>query len=1073
MGFTTLQQAVINSRDGNMLVSASAGSGKTTVMIARILQLLSEGASLDRMVICTFTRAAASDMREKLQNALIKASEQGASYAEKQLVLLPSAEISTIHSWCQHIIKDYFYAIGVDPAFDIVDETEEAFMFDEAIDRAIESFSQNGDEYFTLFYNAMVKSHSDKNLRQVIKKARTFARAQSNPETFLAQFSLTQKIKEHADEVIKGEIDAINRRYSKKASTLLDRTVKMGLARNVEAVSTFKEMIEGKRDDCVAPPRSMKVPEELAFLNEEYKELKDKYKKEIEDVNKYYDLPWCVEDGKFENVLLALVRSAIEFYDIEKGKKALLDYADLEHYACKLLENEQIREEIKGKYEYVFVDEYQDVNPLQERIISAVKGDNNLFLVGDVKQSIYAFRMCDPRYFLDKHANYARQNFLPPFELNDNFRSCKEILEYANEVFRPLMTKEFGRVDYANRAQLISGTGENGGEIKLNLIVANNEKKTRNTVYSVLKDSQSNDNSLAEIESDAVVKDIVDKIGSGVMPSDIAILMQARGKTLGLIYTKLKKLGVSVALSDGMQFSAVPEVDVLCSFMKTLVDFTDDIALVSVLRSALVGVTDSELAKVKISGERGESRFYLHLQKYANEKTDELAKKLQSFYELRNRYLIYSYTHTASEVMGALVSEKQWFLHVFSLPDASIKAEVLSAFLQHLCTTPYGASVGEYVKYLERNADDTSSPSASNAVKIMTIHASKGLEFPYVYLIDMHKSFNRRDLSGFIVPDGELGLCMKSVNLEKHAFEDNKIIVASRYKHERALKEECMRVLYVALTRPKKGLYIYAGVKENDALITGEEEPYRDLESGKSFFDWLRPTYARHGFNVVRAEKTLDYEKADDKIEKEPADKATVETLKRYFTPPTDERSTHALKQSVTALMNEVEEETPVQYYTGSDDDRALKKGNAYHKAMELIDFSASFDDEWQRLSRRNDVKEFVQRGVLYNAFNGIKRLVSGKKIYREQQFVLNNEIEGNSTLIQGVIDLMIVDGNKCVLVDYKTSRPERITSGAYNLQLSVYANAVKEILGLTVDKTYIYSFEMNALVDIQTQKLP
>lgn len=1075
MGFTQLQQSIIAERGGNMLVSASAGSGKTTVMIARVLSLLSEGASLARMVICTFTRAAASDMREKLQNELIKAADGGALYAEEQLKLLPCAEISTIHSWCQRLVRDYFYALGVDPAFEILDESEAELMRSEAIDAAIAAALERGNDDFMLLHEVTSSRHGDDGLRGLIKKIYTFSTAQADPEAFLSGFKLDDELMRFADSIVKNEQERQNAAFAAKAHRLLDDTASAGFVRNVEPLRTFVDMLEGRGGEPVTPRG--KIPSEYKALADEFSKLKSAYTKACERFEKYDDAQCC--DGRLENALLSVVRDVAELYANAKRKKARLDYADLEHFTCALIRDESICREIKERYDYIFVDEYQDVNPLQERIINGIKANGNLFLVGDVKQSIYAFRMCDPRFFIDKYNCYAQCGFLPPFELNDNFRSCVEVLDFANEVFAPLMTESFGKVNYARNAMLRCGSSLSGGRVELNLILKPEKSAVTDRVYSVAEAIGEQAGSTADIETDVLVKAIADRLAGKdkdgndippLLPSDIAVLTRTRNESAALLYVKLKKLGIRVAVSDEIMLSSVYEVSVLCSFMRALVDYTDDISLVAVLRSALVGVTDDELASIKLYGERGEERFYVHCDKYAREKQDATAQKLNAFYALRDRYLTYSYTHTASELIGALIAEKNWFLHVFSLPDAELKSEVLNAFLQQLATTSHGGSVYEYVRFLETDDARLKRPSESDALKIMTIHASKGLEFPCVYLINAEHGFNFKDLSETALLDAELGLCLKRADLTTRSFVKTKLTIAAELKQRQSMLEEYMRLLYVAVTRPKRELYVFATVADNDALLTDENNYAVDYERCDCFLDWLRPVYEKRGFTLYGEHSAkIDYSHVRELELKEKPNESLVTELKTYFSKqPVAERGA-VLKQSVTALMSDVEEEAlPVVPLDYVDDERAVKKGNAFHKAMQLIDFEADFDAEWEWLTERADIRELVDKEKIRRAAEKISELIGEKKIYREQQFIYDRRENGISSLVQGVIDLLITDGEHALIVDYKTSRIERVRSEKYRLQLSIYADAVRNALGLKVDKTYIYAFESDELIDIE-----
>lgn len=1080
MAFTPLQQKAIEARGGNLLVSASAGSGKTTVMIARILKLLEEGESLDNMVICTFTRSAAADMRDKLQNRLMEAAEEGAAYADAQLQKLPTAEISTIHSWCQRLIKTYFHAIDVDPAFEIADDADARAMLNKAAEEAVEEMinAQPLDADFAEFYDIMQSRRSDAPLKRLIVSVYDFAAAQTDIDGWLNDNALSGYSRpELADAIVKSEMKNLTARFLPAAEDLLRRTTNAGFTRNIAAIESLIELIQGAPVEVKLP--GGKFPEEFTGLNEELKNLKKAYLKAADEISEYGVLPDPDAPPAFTKVLVNLVKRAKELYEKEKAAKAKLDYGDLEHLTARLVSDPAILAEIKAKYKRVFVDEYQDVNPIQEYIISSVKDRDNMFLVGDVKQSIYAFRMCDPGIFLDKYLHPEKYGFDLPIELNANFRSAEKILDFCNEVFEPLMTDRFGQIDYRGSARLVGGRGLKGGEVGLNLVVCRKKEKAAGGVYSVLNHEEDESAVKVDAETNLIASDITEKLSDGfipcgegsrrIAPGDIAVLVSTRGKHVSMLYDKLKRAGVNVSVSDKLKFTSVHEVEVLIEFLKYLINRTDDIALVSVLRSALIGVTDDELADIRLSGAREEKRFYKLCEDYAIKHDDGLSAKLKAFYELTDRYTDYSYTMTAGELIGALTAEKQWFSYVLSSAGGDIKAEALDSFLSSACESPYGGSIGEYVEYLERGADEFERPPASGAVAIMTVHASKGLEFPLVYLAGTDKSFNLSDERGKVITDSELGVCMKNHDLCKRVVEQNKLTFAAGLKIRRKLLEEKMRLLYVALTRAQFGLYIYACASEKDELMSDGAGGFYDYEGGRSFFDWLKPVYAARGFNAVNEEDcTLkNVDGLSGRLIGGKPDERLVKVIGEYL--KDDYKHAHGfIKSSVTAMNEDAADEKP-HYAAGADDDRAAKRGNAYHKAMELIDFNADFAEEWERLKHIGDIGELVGEEKIRVAAEKIGRFVSGKKFYREKQFVYNMK----GTLVQGVIDLIVTDGKDCAIVDYKTSKASTIKNGAYDLQLSVYARAAEDVLGVKVTKTLVYSFEISDFIETKRVPLP
>ena len=1082
MSFTKEQNQAITSRERNLLVSASAGSGKTTVMIERILSLIEDGASLENMVVCTFTRSAASDMRDKLQNALLKRVGDGTEFseaAERELLLLPTAEISTLHSWCQRLIRNYFYVIGADPAFEIADEEESGAMLNAAVDEAVEEKIAAGDADFNEFYDVMLSGRTDYALKKLVREVYYYAEAQSDPEAwFLSTATRGLNVPAQSEAVIEEAKIRLKERFLPRAKDLMSRTAEAGFKRNYAAVELLVENILTGGSEPIPTPTG-RIPDEFRGLNDEYQALKKAYAKAESALTEFSEAPVPDERTRtFTRILLELTASAKDKYAEEKKRRARLDYSDLEHLTVKLVENPECAVEIRERYRYIFVDEYQDVNPLQERIISAL-GGASLFLVGDVKQSIYAFRMCDPNIFLRKYTHYFESGFSKPIELNANFRSAKEVLDFANRTFSPLMTESFGKIDYAATAMLTSGAGITGGEVRLNLIVSGGEPPREAGVYSVLM-GDGGVKGDAEAEANRVVADIVDLLENGkvnlpdgstrpVRESDIAVLSATRGLLQGLIHSKLKKAGVNASLSDALEFSSVPEIARLTEFMKYIVFGADDVALAAVLLSPIGNLTEDELALVRLSGDPAEKRFFVLCENYAATKTDDTARKLGEFFALTERYRGYAKTHTACEFIGRLVAEKNWFTRVSAGDDPSLKTDALAAFLDHLASSKYGSSVYEYVEYLSEFSSEADRSPVADAVSIMTVHASKGLEFPFVFLVDTAHGFNFTETFGRVMLDDTMGVCMKNFDETERVVKPNKLTIAAGLKKRRALAEEEMRLLYVAITRPKQGLYVYATVSEKTAEAIAYGAEGFDPESGGCFFDWLAPAFPAYGYNVYAAEDcTAVGEEAEAPVVRQP-DEALVAKLNEYYDAPKKNAPEHiSVKKSVTAIGKDVEDETATEYLAGADDDRALEKGNAYHKAMEKADYSLTAKEAADRLRATEPSFALVDEKEFITAFEAIRARIAGRKIYREKQFVYNP----GGTLIQGVIDLLVTDGKTCEIIDYKTSKLSTIESGAYDVQLAAYSLAAEEITGMTAGKASIYSFRGGRFMDADQTRI-
>lgn len=1077
--FTENQIKAMNERNCNLLVSASAGSGKTTVLISRVVNLIlgkdttpdggrvdykGEKASLDNMVICTYTRAAAADMRDKLQTALIAEEEKGNKTASEQLELLPSAEISTIHSWCQRLLKNYFYAVGLDPAFDLLDERESVAMLNETIDEVIDARIEKSEENFVTLYEILMSKRSDFALKEILGRIYTFSRAQADPERYLSEtafFGVDNP--EVIEQEYKKSVERFMARYRAIFTDLLDKCEKYGLNTRIKQLTSAIAYTNGNADK-IENKGTNKIPE-LIPLDEEVEAVVKKFREKIKSIKENGELP-PANNRKFVEQIVSMVQEVDERFSRKKQRKAKLDYSDLEHYTVKLLKTEYA-DEIRKRYRYVFVDEYQDVNPLQEQIILALTGVNQ-FMVGDVKQSIYAFRMCDPTIFLNKQKRYDEFGFEPPLELNDNFRSQSEILDFANEVFDEVMTEDFGGINYKEKARLNAGLNEHGGAISL-FAIKSAKTEERAGVYSVAENIDIETVSDLSAEVDAVVNRIGDLVsgratGAPVDPSSIAVLYSSRSARVGMIYEKLRRLNISASIKDDIKFTSVKQIGRLCKFLKYILDERDDIALLASLKSPAGDISDEELVKIR-QFDGKEKSFNALVKNYAQNNGDEIALKLRDFLAYADECRQFSYTVNAGELIGKIVADKAWFKYIFALPDAKLNADTLNSFLEFAVNSTYGESLKTFVDYMEQENLDYKRPPSANAVKIMTIHSSKGLEFEYVFLIDASRNFNHMDATSSVIRDDKYGLCLENFDELERKKNKNKLRLVASEKLVRADKEERARLLYVALTRPKKELYVFAKVEDKDPLLKGNAVgKYEDYSSAKSFFDWLRPLYAKHGFEIIDGTKSEEIIETDEKTARYAyAGEDFSKELREYLTFSKKVERAVVKKSATAIMMDEAEEnEIKVEYIAGEGDDRAIEIGNAYHKAMEIISFDAPFNSEWDRIKGGFNIEKLVDKEKLRTAHKVVGEFVKGKKWLKEQQFMYKN---GENMLVQGIIDLLVIDGDEFVVVDYKTSKVERIETGIYDAQLKVYCDACAKILNAKPRRPLIYSFNAGKFI--------
>ncbi len=1081
--WTREQLRVINGRGTDMLVSASAGSGKTTVMIRRIIALIQEGASLADMAVCTFTKASAADMRSKLYVKLKELSAKDKRFSD-QLALLPQAQISTIHSFCQQLIKTYFYALDVDPDFEILDETEASAMLTGCAETAVEKFLSQGDADFLNLYEVTLKKRDSSYLVSLIKQVYSFAACQEDFLGWLDGCLLSsERHNEHID-FLKSAFAAEFAEYEKKANELLSRTANAEFYRNLPACEALAEAVK-RKEKCAVFPRGKKPDDAyLLDLADAFSSLKEKYNKFAEKYAECIsaaDPKDCLPSSR---VLVDLTRYSAELFAAAKRKKAALDYSDLEHCAIKILSDPETRAAANEKYKFVFVDEYQDVNPLQESLIKKLKGVK--FFVGDVKQSIYAFRMCDSAIFLKKYAEYKNGGTGEAIELNANFRSDEKILSFCNDLFSDIMTEDFGKVNYALSARFAAGAGtKSKAAVSAELAVFNTEKtETEPKIYSVKEHiNPVSELNLTDAETELVTRRIESLLstpnenGERVSPADVVVLLRAvRGEYAAALKKKLAARNISAFVSDSRAADKNPDVAVLIAALKFINNGRDDLSLCAVMRSYLGGFTDDDIAEIRETDDKqaagGDRFFYEAVRDFATYKSANptLKAKTQAFYTKFARYVLLSKTVKVSRLLGMICAENDYFKYVYSKKGGDASAGELANFLDIVENSSFDVSLDAFLKSLEREMPVLEAVPPADAVRIMTIHASKGLEFKHVILGNVGKKFDKRDLSGNLLLDSELGLSLKRFDDEEKAALDTSLHLRIRAVKERKAKEEEMRVLYVALTRAENSLYICGSAKELP-------EPVK-ADKAESFLEWLYP----HIKNFVRVYSQEDFVSVPETEKASAAggaaareyDEKLKEEIKKYIAHIPRVKNA-PLKTTVTAAARDLgdEEETAVKA-SFADGERGTDVGTAYHLLMQEINFDAEFENEKARLSSLYPAEcALVNLGAVEKAAKRIKELCAGNKYYRELPFLTYldssaaGQAGGGKILVQGVIDLLIDRGDECVIVDYKSGAAQGELLTAYEKQVSIYALAAQQLLKKTAVKKYLYSFSSSKLIEI------
>lgn len=1073
------------------IVSASAGSGKTTVMIERILRLILKGESLENMLICTFTKASAMDMKDKLYKKLVDYKEN--PNAQKALQGLTLADISTIDSWCQRLIKTHFYCIEVDPDFDIISTQEKDNKIEEIILNLIAEYLESDDSDFATIYEVMLSSRKTTMLVELLSKIYEMAVVQPDPfkwlddsinvldnhEEYLKSLNtlVAEKIDYQIAECEKLREDFIKANFVVKLQDI-DNTI--SCMKNHELLLDLSRTSKKDAENSEL---------HLTLANKLQKGIREKYKSLLKEKAEYLSSSDPTLTKKYVVKMIEMAKELFNRYSDFKQKKGFMDYSDLEHSAYKILCNTDALDIINKKYRYVFVDEYQDVNPLQDSIFE--KLDAKKFFVGDVKQSIYSFRMCDPTIFSDKQEKWSGENdSSKAIKLNSNFRSYKEILDFSDNVFSKIMTKKFGNVDYKNTAMFNSSNNKKLPlDISCKIVYKPNDKiEPQEEVYSVENHQFSQDDlSRNTAQSNLITNQIFDIINTKFTDngqdkyakfSDIAILTRGvKHHFFKTLIDNFVKHEIPYSVSEKNTHQNNYYIMALVDYLKLIDNQFDDIVLASVLRSDFGGFTDDDLASVRLFYPDG--FFYEAVEKKSKD-IDDLGKRLCAFYKKLEEYQELSFISSVADLAGKICTDYFYFKIVASKKDGEIKSRELEQFLNELDNNVYSGTLFEVINKLDKFPLEFAQREDEDTIKIMTIHSSKGLEFPFVILANVCTSFNAKDYNSTVLLDSKMHIALPYWDINNRKIEKTSLGYVSKQAIKYRLLQEEMRLLYVALTRAKFGMFIFGSMAKNEIDIKAIYPFSKPPSDSDSFFEFLNYYFYDKVEFVSHDVCNLEDNKIKQRLVIKNGDTKLVECINQYVGFEY-QKSLVPVKGSVTGVISQTKDDLAqgkIYYVAGAEsDDRAIDKGNAYHKILENMDFNSSdFMAEELRLKQEfSTLLELVDFKVIQSAFNVINEKFKGAQFYKEIPFTykanakeLGFEVASdNGVLIQGIIDLLIRHKNEYYIVDYKSGILTEEKNKNYKKQLEIYTMAVNDILKVKTKKSFIFSLLTSEFVEI------
>lgn len=1078
-----------------LLVSAGAGSGKTAVLTRRLIERIKAGAGIDRFVIITFTRDAAQELKSRISRLLAEESSKSADgyRLRRQVALARNAEIGTIHSFCASLLRRFGTQCGIDPGFGIVsDETAESLR-SAAVSKVMESIYENMTPELERLVNAEGAGRDDRALETLILELYEKMNSHTDPEQWAEQ--TVASLEASKDDIQSSPWCAEIMKATESKALYWKRRMENLLAE----MSRYKDVMDrygpsvsetvgdiqdfcGKFSegwDAVCTFREIRFsrfgtlrnPENPEFA-EKVKNYRNDCKKDFERLRKNISTPAaelvseCASTAVEMKSLLALEHQFRELYSKAKKERNLMDYSDLEHSCWKMLsEYPEVAERISGCYDEIMVDEYQDVSRVQSGIFKAVSANGKkLFMVGDIKQSIYRFRLADPGIFADG----LKDTELTKVYLKENFRSCREVVDCCNYVFEKCMSEEVGDVDYGDDQRLVFASRD-----------YSDGKKRDEPELILFEQPGAGTAALRRLEA-AKVAEMIEKLGCPY--GDVAILLRSANKSGDQYMKALTERGIPVKSAQCGDFFENPTVGAITAVLRLLDNPHNDIALLNALTGPLFDFTPDELAEIRSSDRY--SDLYAALLK-----TDTV--KCRDFAELIEAMRDACCDMSALEIINMIADRTALhLLYTASANGRNIESAV--AGMRRLASEFEKdglKGLHSFIRYLENLNGGKSviaEQGSPDAVTIMSIHKSKGLQFPVVFLCDGLRQFNLREDSKPVIVHPELGLGPKVVDtIRKVRYPGIARRAISMRNRAESVSEE-MRLLYVAMTRAREKLFITAGCSDHEKQI--ENSKGKQPADAVCYFDWLISS----GWPV----RTDDIPPAAPGEGAKPADavqtedfSSILECMKRAY--PHEAVRHVPSKITATALKERDEEAAELvkskhRYFRKADfsgDDRKptpAEKGIATHLALQYMDFDRTSDTdtvsgeierlrELSFLSRRQ--AECIDPDAIVKLFSSElgNRLRSAERMGREFKFsMMRNaaevypEAEGEQILLQGVVDCWFIEDGKIVIVDYKTdnvSKPEDLEDRAimYSSQLKAYASALSEMLELPVKEAVLY----------------
>ncbi len=1170
MGWTREQENAIYKKENNILVAAAAGSGKTAVLVERIInKITNENIDVDKLLVVTFTNAAATEMRERVLDAIYKKLEDEPDNLnlQKQIVLLNKSHISTIHAFCLEVIKNNFYKTDISPNFRLANTPEIELLRMEVLEEVFENLYEEKNEKFIKLVNTYCGYRDDDKLKEIILKIYKYIQSMPYPQEWIEKqvekfninidddFSKTEwgeiLIKE-AKEIIG---DAIKTLKNVRKSLEVEKDLNKWLLiinddieqlENILQYKLWEEIyneIQGLKFKIWASDKKI-----ISEIKDNAKEVRDNVKKRVDDLKKkifIYNSEQANLDIYVMYEIMQEIQNVIfrfsEEYKNKKRQKNIIDFNDIEHLALQILvqknekgeyEPTEVAKEYQENFVEIAIDEYQDSNEIQEEILKKVSRGNNIFMVGDVKQSIYKFRQARPELFLEKYNTYKENKI----QLFANFRSRKNVLNLTNTIFENIMSKDFGNIDYNEKEFLNMGQdylefeGKTLGKAELHIIDLKNENEEMQEEEYDENNNDEQDEKIdenkeilekAEIEAKFVANKIKELMNGGYYVfdkkrgyrklnfKDIVILLRKTANVAPIYEKELANLEYPVFSDIGTNYFESLEIQTIMALLKIISNPDNDIALVTVLRSPIGNFTDNELIEIRMNNNK--QSYYNALLDSRNDK--KIGKKINEFLELIDEFRTKQEYLKLDELIWYIYEKTGFYNYVSLMQNGNLRTANLRMLFEKAKDYEQGSFKGLYnfISFIDKVTKANSDMGApkligenEDVIRIMSIHKSKGLEFPVVFLCGTGNMFNMLDLNDSILIHPEIGFGPEYVNYERKIKYSTLAKEAIKINIRKELKEEEMRLLYVALTRAREKLIITGidrnfkkSIKDKESLlqISNNKITKEISKKAKSYLDWIETVNLCDNkmkdiidvYEYSIDDKFIDREKEQEKVEFKIKERKINPEIDRILTwkYPQEELTKIEGKSSVSKLAkNDFTEELQMKKPKFLEPVLKLTKaeiGTTVHLVMQKLDFMQDYtiekiEDLLEELVQKQIItekqKESVPKEKILNFAKSplYYKIRNAKQVFREQPFYINipaKEIYGNdveeSILVQGIIDLYFIDEKEnIILVDYKTDyvpqSQELSLIEKYEAQLSLYKRALEQALQKKVSGTYIYS---------------